>query len=527
MVDQYQEPHAAEVASPISISHFARMLRAYLPVIGLAMLAVAVGYLIVALALYLFAPSQRLTTQTFRVDFEGAANGRYPNGAKFSSAEIISTPVLLDVFNRNDLQRFTTFSSFSQSIFVLESNTTYEALAADYQARLSDPRLTSVDRERIQREYELKRASLAKNEFSLNYLRTRNTERIPETVVRKVLSDILGTWANLAVNHQHVTSYKVQVLSPELLRESSIEEIDQVIGIHVLRTKIMRVIDNLDRLRELPAADMARTRKEQLSLLDLRLRLEEIVRFRLEPLMTQARSTNSAATLQFLTTQLAYDQRLLAAQRERSESILAALTVYAPERIELRVGRGPQGGGAAAPPAGGATGESVTPVISDSFFDRLVSLATSSADRQYRQQLVDDYREATLEIVPLEQAVADDEQVLAAVRAGAGSAAIPPAAVEAQIERSRLEVREAMVKMAELHRTISNNLNPSTHLYTATGTPTSRLDRGISVKRLGLFGVLTMLIALPLIVILALLHGRMREEEGVDFEVAPQPEHAT
>src|SRR4051794_34857392 len=122
MPDQHHEVAPMDrLEPPVSVSHFFKVLGAYLPIILLSLAAVAVGYLIVALAIYIQTPSQRVTTMTFRLEFEGAERGEYPNGTKFSSAEIISTPVLLKTFNRNGLSQFTTFSKFARSVFVLES----------------------------------------------------------------------------------------------------------------------------------------------------------------------------------------------------------------------------------------------------------------------------------------------------------------------------------------------------------------------------------------------------------------------
>ena len=102
MPEQRYEPAHPDRAEPAwSVSHLIHTLRKYFPVIFLGMVAVMVGYVIVAAAAYLLAPSQRVTTQTFRLDFKGADRGEYPNGTKFSSIEIVSPPIVLKVYQRN------------------------------------------------------------------------------------------------------------------------------------------------------------------------------------------------------------------------------------------------------------------------------------------------------------------------------------------------------------------------------------------------------------------------------------------
>src|SRR5215212_5615 len=91
--------------SAFTATYIAHTLRNYRNVIALSVMAVAVGYLILAMAAYLLAPAVRLTTLPFRLEFTGAEKGQYPNGSKFSSSEIISTPVLNKTFRQNELQR--------------------------------------------------------------------------------------------------------------------------------------------------------------------------------------------------------------------------------------------------------------------------------------------------------------------------------------------------------------------------------------------------------------------------------------
>lgn len=525
MTDPQHDPHADAAETPISISRLFHTFQAYLPIILLSLTAVAIGYSILAIGLYLLAPAKRITTIAFRLDFEGIERGEFPNGVKFSPPEIISTPILLKVYNANELKRFTSFPQFTRSIFVLESNAAYEALAAEYQARLSDTRLTSVDRERIQREYEQKRDSLSKHQYSLSYLRPEEGD-IPETVVRKVLGDILQTWALIAVNEKRVLSYRVPVLSPSTLEPIGIEKQDPLLAVHVLRTKTTRVFEQLRIMNDLPGADLVRT-KTGLSIADISLRLEEVMRFRLEPLLPQVSSTQPAAAERFLQVQLAYDQRQLQAQQQRSAAIHDALSLYTQSKRLTGDGETssqPTGRPPATPdkPAGS---ETVMPQMNDTFLDRLVALTSSHGDMVYRQRQADSYRQSVAQQVPLQLAVAYDEQLLNELRRPAGTT---PADVLQQIDETRTEVRQLVVAMNEIYTLASSNLHPSTQLYALAETPRARVERSQSMARLALGGVLVLLVAFPIILGLALLHNRMRQEEqDEEYEAAADAEHAT
>src|SRR5512142_1495989 len=106
MPDSHHPEVADVVERPISISRLVNTLHAYAPVILLVMAAIAGLYVAVAVAVYVFSPAQRITSLRFRLDFDGASDGRYPNGLKFATSDITSMPVLLKVYESNHLDRF-------------------------------------------------------------------------------------------------------------------------------------------------------------------------------------------------------------------------------------------------------------------------------------------------------------------------------------------------------------------------------------------------------------------------------------
>lgn len=513
MPDSHYDVPSERLEPPVSVSHFFRVLGAYRPIIGLALVAVTIGYIIVALSVYLFAPAQRVTTMPFRLEFEGADRGEYPNGMKFSSAEIISMPVLLKAYNQNNLSRFTTFSQFARSVFVLESNQAQEALSRYFQSRLSDPRLTPADRERIQHEYEVKLATLSKSEFALNYLHTGGKDPLPDIVIRKILHDILREWAEFVSHEQHVLEYRVPVLSPDIVSETRAET-NPLIAVEVLRAKILRVMSNIDLLRILPAAELVRSKQDGLSLNDIRIRLDDLVRFRLEPLaqsIAASRLDDRASSIRFLETQAAYDQRQLDAQIQLTDAARNAMAMYTGQLSDKAADAG-----TGVSQTTKAESERVTPQLGDSFLDRLMQLTSSSVDFEYRQRLADRYREAAIALAPLQQAVEYDRSALALVRSAPGGAAMTRETVDQQVELTRQEVRQLVVEIRVIYLALSANLNPSTELMTATGSPSTRVDRIIDIKRLALYGLLTLFVALPLIIFACLIHNRVREEDAAE-----------
>jgi len=509
------------------MSHFFRVIRAYRPIIGLSVAAVVLGYLILAVAVYVLGPSQRVTSLAFRLDFEGADKGTYPNGTKFSSAEINATPILLKVYDINKISRFVKFKEFARSVFVLQSSGDQEAMARFYRTRLSDPRLTPIDRERIEREYALKIASLSKSEYTINYLHSDKRKPVPEIVIRKALHDVLREWAEFVSTEQHVLEYRVTILSPSMVASSRIEDANPIIAAEILRATIQRILANIEELKAVPSSELIRSKPEGLSLADISIRLDELTRFRLEPLvhsLAVARLDDRPSTIQFLETQLAYDERMLSARKRHAEAILNALTMYTNGEVAAERTDTPSAGSRAETRSRAqGDSETVMPQLNDTFIDRLVQLTSSAADKDYRQSLANSYQRSSFAIVPVEAAVAYDRSILALVRStvGAGSA-INRESAEQQIAGARKEVRELVIKIQEIHDALSATLNSSTDLLTIVTPPTSRIDRTVKIRSIVLYGILTCLVAVPLIFVACFIHNRIREEEQADSVV----EHA-
>jgi hypothetical protein len=513
-------PEAYSDERPVLLSHVVSTLRRYRIVIAIALGAVLLGYLIIATIVFLRAASQTVVTLPFRLEFNGADLGQYPNGLKFSVADITANPILHEVFEGNDLKRFVGFEQFSRAIYVLESNRTLEGLTAEYQTKLSDPKLTAVDRERFEREYESKRASISKSDYAIQFIISDNTREIPHTVVRKVLTEILDAWARRAAIEKRVLDYRVAVLSTNIFDRSEGPSGDYLIPLLLLRRRVDDVMENLSAIAEIPGAELIRTTKDRMSVEELRLRLDEVVRFRLEPLVANARAAGhlgaNTVALQILRAQLAYDERVLAAARMREEALRNALLTYESQAPSL-----PRPGATetrrTVEPVTRPSGDTVMPQLSESFLDRIVDLSNRNADREYRQRLTDEIKQASLAVIPAEASVRYDRELMEAFQ-GASSRPNPTAApaLEESWQNLIAQMRLIVTQMNEIHQLASRQLNPSTELYRVTGPTVFRVDRTISPKRLALGGLLVLLIGIPVVIAGVLFHNRVREEEAVE-----------
>ncbi|HYM59516.1 MAG TPA: hypothetical protein VEZ11_01345, partial [Thermoanaerobaculia bacterium] len=159
----------------------------------------------------------------------------------------------------------------------------------------------------------------------------------------------------------------------------------------------------------------------------------------------------------------------------------------------------------------------ITPQLGDSFLDRLVSLVNQATDTAYRQRIAHDLQTASLEIIPVEQAVAYDIESLNQIKTTSRSANADPKAVRAQIEDTRQVLRDLIAKVNEIYQGVSRNLEPATQLYSEESS-FSRTERSVSLSRLALFGLAVLLISIPVVIAICLLVNRIREEETFEKE---------
>jgi hypothetical protein len=519
MTDPNREGDYTE--SGIRLGRILRILGNSWRIIVVSMLSIAFLFALLATVVLLRQPSQRTVTLPFRLEFQGAEKGEYPNGLRFSPAEIVATPILKRVHAANGLDRFVSLKEFSESIFVVESNAALEELQREYSAKLSETRMSAVDRERLEAEFRQKRETLSRNEYALTWGSDRVA--LPKTMVLKSLSDVLAAWADSAAREKGVLKYQVPVVSGNVLRGDVIGSNDWVVTLDVLRTRINAIERNIAELEKVPGATVIRGGPENVSLEEIRWALADIVRFRLEPLLLELRTVSAAsdprATVRFIESQLAYNERQAEAARNQADALRTALETYTPQTEQQRP---------ASLASARAGGDTLAPQLTESFLDRLIQLTSQRNDVEYRQDLVDEIKEASLAALPYEQEVAYYQRLLTQMRASGGSSSASDASIQAEMSSILEFVGQAIRDANAIYDLMSLNLNPSTVLYTVTHPSIARIERGMPLRRMALWGILVMLVAFPLVLVAVLLAARVREEQAEELlEDEARRDHVT
>jgi hypothetical protein len=505
-----------DTSDEISLQPYLDSLARYRTVIGAITIIVGLLYIVGALALFVLAPSERVASLDFRLLFPGAEANTYPNGSPFSPSEIVSAPVIAEVFRLNELQRYGQPEDFKNALFIRQSNVALEMLEAEYNARLADDKLSPVDRSRIESEFRSKRESLRDPSFTITMHRTERFTSLPDELVHKILSDTLSAWARQAETLQGVARYQVPVVSTEVITKDVIEGSDYLVAADRLRSRAVAILGTIEQMRGVPGADTIRTSSDKVTLPEIRARLENLLRFELEPLVQIIRSDGIAKDGRLLTPYAASIAFQLQLEKQEIEARVRAMQASLREYVGQSASGVSSGGegNRATGQAGGGPGPTVTPQLTESFLERLekMSVLAQDGEMQYRRDLTEKIIDESLRLAAVEKELAYYRQLEGAVRSMGRAQAAPQtiALVQRRSLSALSELERATGQLSRLYEEISaRNLNPAARLVEITGVVSDHKTRSRPADRIIVALIVVLLGTLLVTSIGALVYARV------------------
>lgn len=506
----------------ISLRVYFETLWRYRMVIAAGVVLASALFAITVLAYWLRSPGETVASVQFRLMFEGAAQNQYPNGIPFSPTDIVGAPVVAEVFEANDLKRFGPYEYFKQILYVQQASSALFNLASEYQSKLSDVKLTPVERARLEDEFENKRKALVDPTFSLSLRRTERFSGLPAGLAQKVLNDVLETWAKQADIRKGALRYQVPILSSKSLSRESISNDDYLVTVDLLRARAVRIVRSIDELQKLPGALTMRTTPDGISLSEIRSNLEDSIRFDIEPLLGIIRSqgvTKNALQLSLYASNAAFQIRLDKEEIEgRARALQAGLREYmsqpgiradAPARSEANgSSRGP----------GAVEMPSVTPQLSESFLDRLeqIWVRTSKDEIEYRRNLTNQLIEEGRRATTFDRDLAYYEDLAKAVKGVGNKSTGSPELVkliEGRTQKAFDLIAKSTDDLSRFYQQLSaQNLGPASSLYVITGPFAQRVENSLSIRSVELLYGLVMLVTLLVVPAGCLIYDAARKK---------------
>ncbi len=513
-----QTPETA--ATEVSLRPYVEIVKKYRYVIGLCVGIGALVWLIATIAAYILLPIERTGTVQFRLLFAGAEDNKYPNQQPFNAAEIVAPTVLADVFAANDLKRFGTIDDFQHSMFVLKDNLALQQLDSEYQSRLADTRLSSVDRARIEDDFRRKREAVKDPEFSLSIRRTERIAEMPRPLLEKVLTDTLAAWAKQAIERKGSTRPDLNVISRNVFDRAENSSEHYLVRVDVLRDGAQRLLDTLMALEKVPGAPAVRT-TDQDSVANVKAAVEDIMMFEIEPMLGYVRLAGSSPRDRVLLSAYISDS-LLRKQLDRTEAAAHAVALqnglreYASQRGDAIVDQSRDGRASAAP---ANVSPQVIPQLSESFIDRLMDLSASTHDQDvlYRQNLTNEFLQAQTQVAALDKEIAYYEglqrQISQSITGGTDPAI--SAILNTRFNRTLKELLELSDRSQKIYNEISlQTMNPTRQLYAVTQPFMLQTFPALVLRTIILSLALTLLITLTGAIIGCFIHnGRSQQKE--------------
>ncbi len=348
-------------------------------VIGIT-LVVALG----AGAYFLFLqPTRWVSTLSFRLTFDDAAQGRYPNALPFAPSDILSTSTIEQVVAAQAVGDYCTFAQFRQGLVVERGGTARRLLDAQYEVLLAASRQVSpVERQQLEEEYQTRLAALPLD-YRLVFVRPSACGSIPSDVIAAALNGILEAWAQESELKRGVLRYQVAIVGPSIFDQPGPGP-SIMLQLDLARTASRRAIEAVELVSQLPGAASLRSPTDGgMSLTEIRNRLIDLQERVIQPLfIAAARNGLDGASRAWVEE----------ARQNAELQQMAALDHANTFRDALREFSGSQpppnpmtSGNKATPLSGTGEAQTVIPQLDDSFIERIVQLSTQASI--FRQKL--------------------------------------------------------------------------------------------------------------------------------------------
>jgi hypothetical protein len=351
-------------------------------------------------------PTQRVASLEFRPAFSSVQDLQYPNGLPFSPNDVTAGPIIDLVYEANAISAPCDRESFRAGFVVEQRSDQSVFLDLEYQSRLTEPRITMVERKALQEEHAAKRKALP-FQYRLVFIAPAACRNVPAAVISKAMVDVLQTWASESEEKRGVLNHQVEVFTPAMLDVNVSGSGGLLLKADLLRTALQRIIQNIDTVGKLPGAVLIRLGPNKLTFAEVKGKLIDLVNSRLDPwVMTSGRSMVRESSLWVIET--------VAAAKRAQDAAMQMVNGYRQALQEFSGDAGPVGTGRGASSPGG-TG-SPRPVgqgnegVDSSFIDRIVQL--SEANSHYRQKLTDAMVAAQLDAVKEGQRASYYERLL-------------------------------------------------------------------------------------------------------------------
>lgn len=422
---------------------------------------------IVSLLLINFFFSASSWTVRLRFIFQNVENGLYPDGSTFTAYDMLTPAILTKVYSSNNLQNMITYDDFRARIEVEPCSELLEDINREYMERKKQRNLSFEELELTRKEFQSKiREAKLENMIEYNLIFRSNTSSLNEDTCRKILLDIIKAWTLDADVRRNAFRYRIPILSEKVIGSELLEDEDYIICIDQLSIVIDRIQSNIEDMRALPGAKLARTDSNKMSLWELDFRLSDVKRMKLMPLLgliqMMGLTKDSELSLAYL------DYRITNLEREMMQGSSVAKT-YRDSLNEYLIRNNFSGSEIEAEQGQASGSTTIIPQFSDDFIDRVIDLAALAQDNNYRRDIVQRLIETGLKKAQQEKEKSLYEDIKRIFTSEKERIIVSEERIDHILQRIHgveNELNFIIGQLNELHEKLSqNNITPQGHIY--------------------------------------------------------------
>ena len=402
-----------------------------------------------------------------KLNFKGAELGQYPNGTRFTPTDVIASKVLTAVYNRNTLsQQGVSLDGFLSSINVYVWNPNQRAIDEKFEALLSDKKIGSVERQKLNEQYQQELKNSVGRFLNLEWS-GESAAKVSSSLAAKVLADIPKVWAQNSIQEYGVLDLKVVV--PSQLDNYLLNNAEYVVVGDYLREFAKQLKSAAKELQSDSVVGVLKDKESDKTVGDVFERITNLENFHLNVLQRSfvfapTRLTNDSADLYLRSRLVELDERIAEADR-KSEIINRVYREYTNNTQQRR--------GADAVPSDSTA--SYSPQFGDGFLSKLMSIGDELSDAKYKQGLLTERKEMAMQGAELTTERQRLEGILKALNSPKSQDSDVVASADALTKQVEYVVAELKAQGAILNRIVelsrSTRLGKVGSLYELTREP--------------------------------------------------------
>jgi hypothetical protein len=216
-------------------------------------------------AAYHLRPVQQAASLEFKLRFTGVDSYVYPNGLRFSPADLWATPILEEVYRRHQLEGRIAFEDFLHAFAIVPHNPALNEFRREFRGRLEDSGLNQVQRIRLEDDYALRIRALRTAAFTMV---ARLPDGWPRDLAPALLEDVLAAWARRA-REQSFFRFDFDIYSANITAGTKRYRDDYLALMDRFRITIDSIRDNLGVLEGVPGAMLVRAGPKQMTIAEM------------------------------------------------------------------------------------------------------------------------------------------------------------------------------------------------------------------------------------------------------------------